>query len=50
MMPGFAQGQGGPLSAAQIDSLAAYLNRTISHHLSSSNSVAASVPLSASPQ
>ena len=34
MMPAFAAAQGGPLSEAQIDSLATYLNHTISHHLS----------------
>ena len=32
MMPGFAAAQGGPLSDEQITSLAAYLNRTISHN------------------
>jgi mono/diheme cytochrome c family protein len=32
MMPGFAHSQGGPLSDAQIASLAEYLNRTISHN------------------
>jgi mono/diheme cytochrome c family protein len=32
MMPGFAAAQGGPLSEAQITSLATFLNRTISHH------------------
>jgi mono/diheme cytochrome c family protein len=32
MMPGFALAQGGPLSDEQITSLAAYLNRTISHN------------------
>lgn len=31
-MPGFAQAQGGPLTADQILSLAVYLDRTISHH------------------
>lgn len=31
MMPGFGRSQGGPLSDEQIASLAAYLNRTISH-------------------
>ena len=31
MMPGFARAQGGPLSDEQITSLAAYLDRTISH-------------------
>jgi hypothetical protein len=34
MMPGFAVAQGGPLTDAQIVSLASYLNRTISHNLS----------------
>ena len=32
MMPGFSLAQGGPLSDEQITSLAAYLNRTISHN------------------
>jgi mono/diheme cytochrome c family protein len=32
MMPGFSAAQGGPLSDAQIASLAAYLNHTISHN------------------
>jgi mono/diheme cytochrome c family protein len=32
LMPGFALAQGGPLSDEQIASLAAYLNRTISHN------------------
>jgi mono/diheme cytochrome c family protein len=32
MMPAFAASQGGPLSEEQISSLAAYLNRTISHN------------------
>jgi mono/diheme cytochrome c family protein len=32
MMPAFAQAQGGPLSDAQIASLANYLDHTISHH------------------
>jgi mono/diheme cytochrome c family protein len=35
MMPGFAVAQGGPLTDAQIASLATYLNHTISHHLTS---------------
>jgi mono/diheme cytochrome c family protein len=45
MMPAFAQAQGGPLSEAQITSLAAYLNHTLSHHLSPvlSNAAAPSV-------
>ena len=34
MMPAFAAAQGGPLTDQQIASLAAYLNRTISHHFS----------------
>jgi mono/diheme cytochrome c family protein len=34
MMPAFAAAQGGPLSEAQISSLATYLDHTISHHLS----------------
>jgi mono/diheme cytochrome c family protein len=34
MMPGFAISQGGPLSDEQIKSLAAYLDRAISHHFS----------------
>jgi mono/diheme cytochrome c family protein len=33
MMPGFATAQGGPLTEAQINSLATYLNHTISHNL-----------------
>jgi mono/diheme cytochrome c family protein len=32
MMPGFSRAQGGPLTDEQITSLAAYLNRTISHN------------------
>jgi len=32
MMPAFARARGGPLSNEQITSLAAYLNRTISHN------------------
>jgi len=35
MMPGFATAQGGPLNDEQINSLASYLNRTISHNFSS---------------
>jgi mono/diheme cytochrome c family protein len=44
MMPAFAQAQGGPLSDAQVASLASYLNHTISHSLSPvvSNTAAAS--------
>jgi mono/diheme cytochrome c family protein len=34
MMPAFAAANGGPLSEAQINSLANYLNHTISHNLS----------------
>jgi hypothetical protein len=34
MMPAFSEAQGGPLSDAQIASLASYLNHIISHHLS----------------
>jgi mono/diheme cytochrome c family protein len=34
MMPAFADTQGGPLTEAQIVSLATYLDHTISHHLS----------------
>jgi mono/diheme cytochrome c family protein len=34
MMPGFSATQGGPLSDAQINSLAEYLDRAISHHFS----------------
>jgi mono/diheme cytochrome c family protein len=33
MMPAFADAQGGPLTEAQIVSLAMYLDHTISHHL-----------------
>jgi len=47
MMPGFALAQGGPLSDEQITSLAAYLNRTISHNfLPTSMTNAAVVPRS----
>jgi mono/diheme cytochrome c family protein len=35
MMPAFAAANGGPLTEAQIESLATYLNHTISHNLSS---------------
>jgi mono/diheme cytochrome c family protein len=45
MMPGFAAAQGGPLTEAQIISLATYLNHTISHHLSSTTTNAASASL-----
>jgi hypothetical protein len=34
MMPPFASAEGGPLSEAQVLSLASYLNRTISHDFS----------------
>jgi mono/diheme cytochrome c family protein len=44
MMPGFGVDQGGPLSDAQIISLATYLNRTISHHLTSTMTNAAAAP------
>jgi mono/diheme cytochrome c family protein len=40
MMPGFSAAQGGPLSGEQINSLAAYLDHTISHHLTSAMSSA----------
>jgi mono/diheme cytochrome c family protein len=45
MMPAFAATQGGPLTDAQIDSLAAYLNHVISHNLSSAvtNTASASI-------
>jgi mono/diheme cytochrome c family protein len=42
MMPAFAATHGGPLTDAQIVSLAAYLNHTISHNLSSPASNTAS--------
>jgi len=45
MMPGFAMAQGGPLSEAQITSLATYLDHVISHHLSPSITNAASAPM-----
>jgi mono/diheme cytochrome c family protein len=41
MMPAFAQAQGGPLSIEQIDSLAACLDRTISHHFSTASAAGA---------
>jgi mono/diheme cytochrome c family protein len=44
MMPAFAAAQGGPLSEAQIISLATYLNHTISHHLSDAATSAAHAP------
>jgi mono/diheme cytochrome c family protein len=45
MMPAFAAAQGGPLTEAQIISLATYLNHTISHHLSAAATSAANAPL-----
>jgi mono/diheme cytochrome c family protein len=45
MMPAFAASQGGPLTEAQIVSLATYLNHTISHHLSAAISNVANAPL-----
>ena len=44
MMPAFAAAQGGPLTEAQVVSLAAYLNHTISHNLSSAVTNAANAP------
>jgi mono/diheme cytochrome c family protein len=44
MMPAFAAAQGGPLSEAQIDSLATYLDHTISHHLTDGVRNAAPAP------
>jgi mono/diheme cytochrome c family protein len=44
MMPGFGAGEGGPLTVEQINSLAAYLDRTISHHFASSVAHAESAP------
>lgn len=41
LMPGFGAAQGGPLSDEQINSLATYLDRTISHHLSPVTPIAA---------
>ena len=46
MMPAFAAAQGGPLSEAQVNSLAAYLNHTISHNLSAMNTNGVSAPIS----
>ncbi|MGP8201516.1 MAG: DUF1573 domain-containing protein [Limisphaerales bacterium] len=43
MMPGFARSQGGPLTEEQIASLAAYLNRTISHNFVSTPANSAAV-------
>jgi len=45
MMPAFAAAQGGPLTEAQIISLATYLNHTISHHLSSVMTNTVNAPL-----
>jgi mono/diheme cytochrome c family protein len=45
MMPGFGAAQGGPLTDAQITSLATYLDRTISHHLTSTATNAAAAPI-----
>jgi mono/diheme cytochrome c family protein len=45
MMPAFAASQGGPLTEAQIISLATYLNHTISHNLSAPATNVASAPL-----
>jgi mono/diheme cytochrome c family protein len=42
MMPGFAASQGGPLTDEQIASLAAYLNRVISHNFLDSPTASAS--------
>ena len=41
MMPAFAAAQGGPLTEAQVISLATYLDHTISHHFSSTMNHAA---------
>jgi mono/diheme cytochrome c family protein len=45
MMPAFAAAQGGPLTEAQIVSLATYLNHTISHNFAAaaSNTASASI-------
>jgi mono/diheme cytochrome c family protein len=45
MMPAFAATQGGPLTEAQIASLASYLNHTISHNLSAVMTNASNAPL-----
>lgn len=45
MMPGFAAAQGGPLSDAQIISLATYLNHTISHNFTFAMTNAANAPI-----
>jgi mono/diheme cytochrome c family protein len=44
MMPAFGVQHGGPLNGAQIDSLATYLNHTISHNLSPVMTNAATAP------
>jgi mono/diheme cytochrome c family protein len=45
MMPAFAAAQGGPLSEEQINSLATYLDHTISHHFSATvTNVASATP------
>jgi mono/diheme cytochrome c family protein len=44
MMPGFGAAEGGPLSIEQINSLATYLDRTISHHLTSAVAGATTAP------
>jgi mono/diheme cytochrome c family protein len=45
MMPAFAAAQGGPLTEAQIVSLATYLNRTISHNFSAAATNFANAPV-----
>jgi mono/diheme cytochrome c family protein len=49
LMPGFGAAQGGPLNDAQIISLARYLNRTISHHLTVTMTNAAAAPIIQTP-
>ncbi|HEY3853500.1 MAG TPA: DUF1573 domain-containing protein [Verrucomicrobiae bacterium] len=49
MMPGFGAAEGGPLSIEQINSLASYLDRTISHHLSSDVAGASAAPAISNP-
>jgi len=44
MMPAFATAQGGPLTEAQVISLATYLNHTISHNLSAAATNVANAP------
>jgi mono/diheme cytochrome c family protein len=44
MMPGFGLAQGGPLTDEQITSLAAYLNRTISHNFMPAKMTNAAAP------